>query len=224
MPSYNEDLINVQEWFQCNKLSLNVLKTHYMVFNPRIDWWYLCNNSWCSHREGLCYSIFRSSDRLTHRILYKFTVVSLYDSFAYPYLIYCHHVWGKLPFRSWKNISNTKKNCSNYNLLSISSPRSPYILQIKFWMFVTSVTTSLVLSCMNVYMATFLTYSQTIFKEMLFYVIIIFEMQMIYMYHMDALIRKFNIKVTGRNCGFVSPYLLKTHNQFTSLRKMWGTT
>ena len=31
----NEDLRNVQEWLQCNKLFLNVLKTHYMVFTPR---------------------------------------------------------------------------------------------------------------------------------------------------------------------------------------------
>ena len=30
-----EDLRNVQEWLQCNKLALNVLKTHYMVFTPR---------------------------------------------------------------------------------------------------------------------------------------------------------------------------------------------
>ena len=26
----NEDLRNVQEWLQCNKLSFNVLKTHYI--------------------------------------------------------------------------------------------------------------------------------------------------------------------------------------------------
>ena len=31
----NEDLRNVQEWLQCNKLSLNILKTHYMIFTPR---------------------------------------------------------------------------------------------------------------------------------------------------------------------------------------------
>ena len=31
----NEYLRNVQEWLQCNKLSLNVLKTHYMIFTPR---------------------------------------------------------------------------------------------------------------------------------------------------------------------------------------------
>ena len=30
----NEDLRNVQEWLKCNKWSLNVLKTHYMIFTP----------------------------------------------------------------------------------------------------------------------------------------------------------------------------------------------
>ena len=34
----NEDLRNAQECLQCSKLSLNVLKTHYMVFTPRIEW------------------------------------------------------------------------------------------------------------------------------------------------------------------------------------------
>ena len=28
----NEELIKVQEWLHCNKLSLNVLKTHYIIF------------------------------------------------------------------------------------------------------------------------------------------------------------------------------------------------
>ena len=31
----NEDLQAFQEWLNCNKLSLNVLKTHYMIFTPR---------------------------------------------------------------------------------------------------------------------------------------------------------------------------------------------
>ena len=31
----NEELINVQEWLHCNKLSLNVLKTHYIIFTSR---------------------------------------------------------------------------------------------------------------------------------------------------------------------------------------------
>ena len=31
----NEDLRNIQECLQCNKLSLNVLKTHCIVFTPK---------------------------------------------------------------------------------------------------------------------------------------------------------------------------------------------
>ena len=31
----NEDLWEIQEWLNCNKLSPNVLKTHYMIFTPR---------------------------------------------------------------------------------------------------------------------------------------------------------------------------------------------
>ena len=29
-----EDLPEIQEWLNCNKLSLNVLQTHYMIFTP----------------------------------------------------------------------------------------------------------------------------------------------------------------------------------------------
>ena len=31
----NNDLAKIQEWLYCNKLSLNVLKTHYMIFTAR---------------------------------------------------------------------------------------------------------------------------------------------------------------------------------------------
>ena len=41
---------------------------------------------------------------------------------------------------------------------------------------------------MNVCLATFLIYSETIFSEMLMYMIITFEMQMIYKYHINDLI------------------------------------
>ena len=30
--SLNEDLVNIAEWLRCNRLSLNVLKTNYMIF------------------------------------------------------------------------------------------------------------------------------------------------------------------------------------------------
>ena len=33
--SLNEDLVNIEEWLRCNKLSLNVLKTNYMIFTTK---------------------------------------------------------------------------------------------------------------------------------------------------------------------------------------------
>ena len=31
----NEDLVNIEEWLRCNRLSLNVLKTNYMIFTTK---------------------------------------------------------------------------------------------------------------------------------------------------------------------------------------------
>ena len=31
----NDELNNIQNWLSCNKLFLNVLKTHYIIFTPR---------------------------------------------------------------------------------------------------------------------------------------------------------------------------------------------
>ena len=63
---------------------------------------------------------------------------------------------------------------------------------------------------MNVYMATFLIYWETIFSEMLMYMIIIFGMQMIYMYHMDDLISENSVsKLQEQIYGIVFHRLLK---------------
>ena len=118
----NKDLRNVQEWLQCNKLSLNVLITHYMVFTPRKK---LINDidikihdvqiqrvsatkflgvqidvqlTWKTHIEYTCK---KSSNVLAffakqEKKWYKSTLIALYYSFAYPYFIYCNHVWGKI--------------------------------------------------------------------------------------------------------------------------------
>ena len=117
----NADLRNVQEWLQCNKLSLNVLKTHYMVFTPRnrvigdvdvkiqgvqiqrvyatkflgvqID----SQLTWKTHIKYTCKKLSKCVGILckARNKLYKSTLISLYSSFAYPYFIYCNHVWGK---------------------------------------------------------------------------------------------------------------------------------
>ena len=66
------------------------------------------------------------------------------------------------------------------------------------------------LSCMNACMEPFLKYSETIFKEMLMYMIIIYQMLMICMCHMDDLISENLVsKLQERICG-----ILFHHNQF----------
>ena len=211
----NEDLRNVQEWLHCNKLSLNVLKTHYMVFTSRnrviddidvkiqgvqiqrvyatkflgvqID----SQLTWKIHMEYTCKKFSKCVGILckARKKIYKSTLISLYYSFAYPYFIYCNHVRGKNYSTCLERISRIQKKLIRIITCYHFEPiQSPYILQIKFWMFVTSMTTSLVLSCMNVYMAISLIYSEAIFREMLMYMTIIFEMQMIYTCHMGDLI------------------------------------
>ena len=116
----NEDLENIREWLCCNKLSLNILKTHYMVFTPRnkvvndID---ICINdvriervyvtkflgiqidsqlNWKKHIDYICKKLSKCVGIIAkaRKKLYKSSLITLYYSFAYPYFIYCNHVWG----------------------------------------------------------------------------------------------------------------------------------
>ena len=102
-----------------NKLSLNVSKTHYMVFTPRnkqvenlnikiqntniervsvtkflgvmID----AQLSWKCHIEYTCKKISKCLGVIlkARKKLNKSVLLNLFYSFAYPYFIYCNHVW-----------------------------------------------------------------------------------------------------------------------------------
>ena len=116
----NEELTKVQEWLYCNKLSLNVLKTHYMIFTSRnkcmndVD--IRINNvkvervyatkflgvqidaqlTWKKHIEYTCKKLCKCVGILAkaRKKLHKSSLLTLYYSFAFPYFIYCNHVWG----------------------------------------------------------------------------------------------------------------------------------
>ena len=116
----NSDLSKVQEWLCCNKLSLNICKTHYMIFSAKnrvvkdidirikdisIERVYTTKFlgvmidsklTWKSHIEYTCSKLSKCVGILAkcRKKLYKSALISLYYSFAYPYLIYCNHVWG----------------------------------------------------------------------------------------------------------------------------------
>ena len=115
----NEDLTKIQEWLCYNKLSLNVSKTHYMVFTPRNTF---CNDvnvmihneknervyvttflrvhinaqlNWKGHIEYACKRLSKCIDVLAkaRKVLYKSCLINLFCTFAYHCFIYCNHVW-----------------------------------------------------------------------------------------------------------------------------------
>ena len=116
----NEQLTAIYEWLCCTKLSQNVLKTHYMIFTQRNkkvnDICSYINNvsiervyvtkflgvqidsqlNWKNHIEYTCKKLCKCIGILpkARRKLQKSFLISLYYSFAFPYFIYCNHVWG----------------------------------------------------------------------------------------------------------------------------------
>ena len=116
----NEELKNVLYWLEVNKLSLNVNKTHYIIFSSRnvsvqdievrvrdvsidrvahtkflgvqIDE----KLNWKAHinytnkKLSKCVGILIKA----RKCLPSYCLKTLYHTFAYPYLTYCIHVWG----------------------------------------------------------------------------------------------------------------------------------
>jgi len=116
----NTELQKVVNWLDSNKLSLNIVKTNYMIFSRQrnvsdlpikirdiyitrvfctkflgvvID----CKLEWKDHINYLCNKLSKSLGILykAKSVLNSSALKSLYYSFAYPYLSYCIHAWGK---------------------------------------------------------------------------------------------------------------------------------
>ena len=116
----NNDLEKVSKWLKVNKLSLNIDKTHFMLFcgrkkvdddlNIQIDGQYINRVSstkflgvtidelliWKEHILNISKKVARAIGILNKvkYLLDKRTLLNLYYTFVYPYMIYCNHVWG----------------------------------------------------------------------------------------------------------------------------------
>ena len=118
----NTELGKVCDWLYANKLSINVSKTHFMVWSPRKakleDLGPITLNgqeidrvtetkflgiildkslSWKPHIYYVRNKISKAAGILKKLRAYVNidTMVNLYYSFVYPYFMYCVHVWGK---------------------------------------------------------------------------------------------------------------------------------
>ena len=114
------DLSRISEWLKINKLSLNIKKTHFMIFTnrnsqtPDIDLsidghqieqvlktkflGVIIDNqlTWKCHINYISGKIAKGIGVIikARKLLDRETLISLYYSFVYPYLQYCNHVWG----------------------------------------------------------------------------------------------------------------------------------
>ena len=206
----NEDIENIREWLCCNKLSLNILKTHYMVSTPRnkivndID---ICINdfriervyvtkflgiqidsqlNWKKHIDYICkkLSICVGIIAKARKKLYKSSLITLYYSFAYPYFIYCNHVWGNTFKTSLEKMVLVQKKliriltCSPYRahtgpLLFVNRIMTLSDINIYIWQ---------VYSCTNGHIKIFPIYFKTFFIQTEHSIAMIQDMQMIFVY------------------------------------------
>ena len=121
----NNELMKINEWLYCNKLSLNVSKTHFIIFksqgmrNPIVNESLVIRNevikrdrktkflgvmideklSWTEHINYIKSKIAKGIGIIckARKLLNIKTLCTLYYCFVYPYLNYCNEIWGGSP-------------------------------------------------------------------------------------------------------------------------------
>jgi len=117
----NSELKKLSQWFESNKLSINIKKTHYMLFslhknlpsrlidvkingtsiervaNTKFLGVYIDEYlNWVPHINHVCKKLRKSVGILkkVKTLLNEKSMATLYYSLLYPYLTYCHLIWG----------------------------------------------------------------------------------------------------------------------------------
>ena len=133
---FNKEILKVNKWFQANRLSLNLTKTHYMVFNggkKSGNTEIIINNNnidrvdstkflgvlidqkltWNEHIK-LVESKIAKSIAIMYRVKHIIepnTLLTLYCSLVLPYLDYCSEVWGNNYNSRLNNLCIMQKRC-----------------------------------------------------------------------------------------------------------------
>ena len=152
-----EELKNISLWLKVNKLSLNVNKTHFIVFTKRKK----CNEpiklfidnqtidevriitflgviidkkiTWKDHINYVAGKVSRAIGMMVKAIKYirKEALLTLYFSFVYPYLTYFNHIWGATYISNLKNsLTYTIGLWGLFSLLNIEKMQT---LSTKHW-------------------------------------------------------------------------------------------
>ena len=131
----NNEIQKLSSWIQCNRLSLNIAKTNYIIFSktklPSILPPLLIGGSpiervrsikflgvvideklsWSEHINHVRGKLSRSLGMLQHvkNKLNNETLVQLYYAFIYPYLTYCIDIWGHCSRQCFQSIFKIQK-------------------------------------------------------------------------------------------------------------------
>ena len=133
----NKEILVLTDWLQANRLSLNIAKTNYMVFNPKPKISHAPVNilisgipitevshckflgvvldnrlTWSEHTAYLARKVSKSVGILSRarQVLCKATLLGLYYSFIYPLILYCNLIWGNANQTVLLKICKLQKN------------------------------------------------------------------------------------------------------------------
>ena len=171
----NEQLTAIYEWLCCNKLSLNVLKTHYMIFTPRnkkvndinlyidkvpIGRVYVTKFlgvqidsqlNWKNHIEYICkklskcIGIFSKARRKLQNLLWYHYIIPLHS----PYFIYCNHEWGSTYQTNLNNVVLVQKKLIRIITCSPFSAHTEPLMLAKRLMYFSNI--NMYMTCIFVY-------------------------------------------------------------------------
>ena len=143
----NNELQNIDVWLRCNKLSINIKKTNYVIFRPSQKKFnhsfslsiggrsliqsnvtkflgvYIDEHlTWKYHINFVCKQIAKSIGILFRTRFYLSckTKLMLYYTLIYPYITYCNSSWSST-YVSKQNLLFTKASCANYHKFRLSS-------------------------------------------------------------------------------------------------------
>ena len=118
---FNKELVNIVNWLNANRLSLNIDKTNFMIFRPKnkndpspniiingslieqVDkakfLGVIIDNklTWSDHTKNVTKKISKGIGVIIKARKYfnKETLLNLYNTMVLPFLSYCIHVWGR---------------------------------------------------------------------------------------------------------------------------------
>ena len=182
----NQELKEISEWLKVNKLSLNIKKTHYMIFTTKrkrlvdvslqIDG-HIINEtdstkflgviidnklSWKNHIKHVVGKVSRGIGMIlkARKLLNQDALITLYYSFIFPYFVYCNHVWGSTYESSWEKLHPLQKKI--VRIIYRKGPRyhtDPLFNQWDWSNFMTSTLIKLEDSCIDAICVKFQNYS-----------------------------------------------------------------